>query len=273
MSPFQFLADPRQQLPLFLGDRPESQDAARSGRDSHGIREQFPLARFAFPRGKYVEDRSDRLQRSLEELAGGTLGQPCSQLPVGCRAWLDAPRPRRLNDQVALASRHAAFRPSHLHERHEVKQLHRVGRETEHLQIIEGLFIGHARLLPKAAALRTLFGTAPDLFDELLVSFPKVVVLERTAPVSECVFLGHIAPPSISIAPGPHPRRELTLMPRLGFPCPRLGMAADAMTAHLDRLEAVDAISMVLPFEPVQKLLTAEKTALRTLGALCELCV
>jgi hypothetical protein len=30
------------------------------------------------------------------------------------------------------------------------------------------------------------------------------------------------------LAPGPHPRRELTLMPRLGFPCPRLGMAAGA---------------------------------------------
>src|SRR5207247_216972 len=31
-----------------------------------------------------------------------------------------------------------------------------------------------------------------------------------------------------SLAAGPHPRRELTLMPRLGFPCPRLGMAAGA---------------------------------------------
>src|SRR6267143_404220 len=30
------------------------------------------------------------------------------------------------------------------------------------------------------------------------------------------------------LAAGPHPRRELTLMPRLGFPCPRLGMAAGA---------------------------------------------
>jgi len=26
-----------------------------------------------------------------------------------------------------------------------------------------------------------------------------------------------------SLALGPHPQRELTLMPRLGFPCPRLG--------------------------------------------------
>src|SRR5438876_9030355 len=48
-------------------------------------------------------------------------------------------------------------------------------------------------------------------------------------------------------------------------------MAAGAMTAHLDRVEAADAISMALPFEPVQKLLTAEKTALRTLGALSRL--
>jgi len=30
------------------------------------------------------------------------------------------------------------------------------------------------------------------------------------------------------LAPGPHPRRELTLMPRFGFACPRLGMAAGA---------------------------------------------
>src|SRR5262245_17794206 len=30
------------------------------------------------------------------------------------------------------------------------------------------------------------------------------------------------------LTPGPHPRRELTLTPRLGFPCPRLGVAAGA---------------------------------------------
>src|SRR5258707_337879 len=30
------------------------------------------------------------------------------------------------------------------------------------------------------------------------------------------------------LAPGPHPRRELTLMARLGFACPRLGIAAGA---------------------------------------------
>src|SRR5436190_11667670 len=32
----------------------------------------------------------------------------------------------------------------------------------------------------------------------------------------------------LQLAAGPHPRRELTLMPRLGFPCPRLGMTAGA---------------------------------------------
>src|SRR5207245_127840 len=31
-----------------------------------------------------------------------------------------------------------------------------------------------------------------------------------------------------SLAPGPHPRRDLTLIPRLGFAGPRLGMAAGA---------------------------------------------
>ena len=31
------------------------------------------------------------------------------------------------------------------------------------------------------------------------------------------------------LAMGPHPHRELTLMPRLGSPCPRLGMAAGAI--------------------------------------------
>src|SRR4029450_5807647 len=29
----------------------------------------------------------------------------------------------------------------------------------------------------------------------------------------------------LPLAPGHHPRRELTLMPHLGFPCPRLGIA------------------------------------------------
>src|SRR6185436_11860633 len=31
-----------------------------------------------------------------------------------------------------------------------------------------------------------------------------------------------------SLALGPHPQRELTLTPRLGFACPRLGVAAGA---------------------------------------------
>ena len=31
-----------------------------------------------------------------------------------------------------------------------------------------------------------------------------------------------------ALAAGPHPRRELTLMPRFGFSCPQLGMAAGA---------------------------------------------
>src|SRR5262245_18831892 len=37
------------------------------------------------------------------------------------------------------------------------------------------------------------------------------------------------------MAPGPHPRRELTLMPRLGSPYPRLGMAAGAGCSHDSR--------------------------------------
>src|ERR1700687_4088626 len=32
-----------------------------------------------------------------------------------------------------------------------------------------------------------------------------------------------------ALAAGPHPRRELTLMPRFGFTCPQLGMAAGAL--------------------------------------------
>src|SRR3989442_1631270 len=32
-----------------------------------------------------------------------------------------------------------------------------------------------------------------------------------------------------SLALGPHPQRELTLTPRRGFPCPRLGVAAGAL--------------------------------------------
>src|SRR5438093_9162199 len=34
------------------------------------------------------------------------------------------------------------------------------------------------------------------------------------------------------LAPGPHPRRELTLTPRLGFACPRLGVAAGASFSY-----------------------------------------
>ena len=41
--------------------------------------------------------------------------------------------------------------------------------------------------------------------------------------------LGSVLLDFFSLAAGPHPRRELTLMPRLGSPCPRLGMAAGAL--------------------------------------------
>src|ERR1700681_869170 len=37
-----------------------------------------------------------------------------------------------------------------------------------------------------------------------------------------------VAVDQIALAAGPHPRRELTLMPRFGFTCPQLGMAAGA---------------------------------------------
>ena len=36
-----------------------------------------------------------------------------------------------------------------------------------------------------------------------------------------------------ALAAGPHPRRELTLMPRFGFKCPQLGMAAGASTHYM----------------------------------------
>ena len=39
-------------------------------------------------------------------------------------------------------------------------------------------------------------------------------------------------PSSCSLAPGPHPRRELTPMPRLGFARPRVGMAAGSSILH-----------------------------------------
>jgi hypothetical protein len=35
-------------------------------------------------------------------------------------------------------------------------------------------------------------------------------------------------PDFFSMALGPHPQRELSLMPRFGFACPQLGMAAGA---------------------------------------------
>src|ERR1700674_4447766 len=46
-------------------------------------------------------------------------------------------------------------------------------------------------------------------FDSAIISSPVIVI---KAP-----------------AAGPHPRRELTLMPRFGFTCPQLGMAAGAL--------------------------------------------
>jgi hypothetical protein len=51
-----------------------------------------------------------------------------------------------------------------------------------------------------------------------------------------------------SIALGPHPQRELTLMPRLGFPCPQLGMAAGA--ALLLSIVAGQASSPTCPSRP-----------------------
>src|ERR1700687_6057500 len=42
----------------------------------------------------------------------------------------------------------------------------------------------------------------------------------------------------IALAAGPHPRRERTLMPRFGFTCPQLGMAAGAASLPSDRQTA-----------------------------------
>jgi hypothetical protein len=62
-------------------------------------------------------------------------------------------------------------------------------------------------------------GYTADGFDLFLMPYPAL-----PAPP---------APPAnfFSLAPGPNPRRELTLMPRLGFAWPRLGMAAGASPA------------------------------------------
>src|SRR6266508_4210216 len=48
-----------------------------------------------------------------------------------------------------------------------------------------------------------------------------------------CTFFAIVWVCFYSLALGPHPQRELTPMPRLGFACPRLGMAAGASTLHL----------------------------------------
>src|SRR5260221_3165245 len=42
----------------------------------------------------------------------------------------------------------------------------------------------------------------------------------------------------IALAAGPHPSHERTLMPRFGFTCPRLGMAAGAALLLSDRQTA-----------------------------------
>src|SRR6187397_2477502 len=46
---------------------------------------------------------------------------------------------------------------------------------------------------------------------------------------SACTFLAIVDVYFSSLAPEPHPRRELTLTPRLGFPCPRLDVAAGVL--------------------------------------------
>ena len=53
----------------------------------------------------------------------------------------------------------------------------------------------------------------------LLVTFPPVPPVPPLLPVP---------PYFLHWRWGPHPQRELTLMPRLGFACPRLGIAAGA---------------------------------------------
>src|SRR5262245_47791380 len=60
---------------------------------------------------------------------------------------------------------------------------------------------------------------------------------EQTAIISIAVapiarrFLGCMLVYFHSLAPGPHPRRELTPMLRLGFPCPRLCMVRRSLPA------------------------------------------
>jgi len=57
---------------------------------------------------------------------------------------------------------------------------------------------------------------------------------ERARPViQEHLNTRHGRAYMTSLAPGPHPRRDLTLIPRLGFAGPRLGMAAGARQRYL----------------------------------------
>src|SRR6266478_5841667 len=49
---------------------------------------------------------------------------------------------------------------------------------------------------------------------------------------SSFVLIFIVLPP----AAGPHPRRELTPTPHLGFPCPRFGMAAGALSIYIPDL-------------------------------------
>src|SRR3989454_12292525 len=49
------------------------------------------------------------------------------------------------------------------------------------------------------------------------------------------------------LAPGPHPRRELSPTPRLGFPCPRLGVAAGARSPVRGGTATAAAVAMPQP--------------------------
>jgi len=54
-----------------------------------------------------------------------------------------------------------------------------------------------------------------------------------------------------SLALGPHPQRELTLMPRLGFSWPRLGIAAGAPFLPLPPCYSIIALSSATRSTPL----------------------
>ena len=77
-------------------------------------------------RGLRLKNGAYDAERAVEEVRAGPCGDPLAELLIRRGACFDAPRARRLDDQLLLALRHAPVGPGRLDERHQVEQHERL---------------------------------------------------------------------------------------------------------------------------------------------------